>query len=58
VKLPPKARFKLGQRVKVAFGPFVGIVGTYRGAAKRGSCERISLALGDVLLPAGNLVAD
>ena len=58
IKLPAKPKFTIGQRVRITLGAFTGLVGIYKGSSRHGHSERISLVLGDVVLPAGNLVAD
>lgn len=59
VKLPQHhvARLKIGQRVRITIGAFAGMKGTYRGRNNK-RWERVELALGQVVLPSGNCVAE
>jgi hypothetical protein len=54
IKLAPPARFRVGQRVRITLGPLTGLIGTYRGGGK---FDRVELVLGEVVLPAGNLLS-
>jgi transcription antitermination factor NusG len=54
VKLAPPARFRVGQRVRITLGAFTGLSGIYRGGGK---FDRVELTLGEVVLPAGNLLS-
>jgi transcription antitermination factor NusG len=55
IKLPRPARLRVGQRVRIALGPFTGLYGIYRGG--RRNHDLVELQLGQVSLPVGNLVA-
>jgi hypothetical protein len=55
IKLPRPARLRVGQRVRIALGPFTGLYGIYRGGTRNN--DLVELQLGQVSLPVGNLVA-
>jgi transcription antitermination factor NusG len=49
IKLPRPARLRVGQRVRIALGPFTGLYGIYRGG--RRNHDLVELRLGQVSLP-------